>query len=69
MYDSLPASGSLMDINIDKSMLQFVRNAHGRYQEALECKQKAATKEDKKISATRRASNQIKKIRWKGRNS
>jgi len=37
VYDSLQASGGLIGVNIDKSLLQFVRGAHRGYQEALEC--------------------------------
>lgn len=62
VYDSVQASGGLIGVNIDKSMLQFVRGAHRRYQEALECKRKAATEEDKKAAAKRRAHDEIKTL-------
>jgi len=35
VYDSMLALGGLIGVNIFKSMLQFIRGAHGRYQEAL----------------------------------
>jgi len=60
VYDSVQASGGLIGVNIDKSMLQCVRGTHGKYQETLECKRKAATEEDKKTAAKRRASEEIK---------
>lgn len=62
VYDSVQTSGGLAGLNIDKSMLQFVRCAHRRYQEALECKRKAATEEDKKAAAKRKANDQIKSL-------
>jgi len=62
VYDSVQASGGLIGINIDKSMLQFVRGTHRRYQEALECKRKAATEEDKKTASKRRASEEIQSL-------
>jgi len=62
VYDSVQASGGLIGVNIDKSMLQFVRGTHRRYQESLECKRKAATKEDKKTASKRRASEEIQSL-------
>jgi len=41
-------------------MLQFVRGAQRRYQEALECKRNAATEEERKAAAKRRATEEIK---------
>jgi len=43
-------------------MLKFVRGSHRRYQEALECKRKAATEENKKTAAKRRASEEIQSL-------
>jgi len=62
VYDSVQASGYLIYIHIDKSMLQYARGAHRRYQEALECKRKAATEEDKQTAAKRRASEEIQSL-------
>jgi len=42
VYDSVQAAGSLTLVDIDKSMLQFVRRSHRMYQDALECKRKVA---------------------------
>jgi len=43
-------SRGLISVKFPKSMLQLVRGAQRRYQEALECKQKDATEEDKKAA-------------------
>lgn len=60
VYDSVQAAGGLTGVNIDKSMLQFVRSSHRTYQEALECKRKAASDEDKKTAAKRKAMAAVK---------
>jgi hypothetical protein len=62
VYDSVQASGGWKDVQIDKSLLQFVRGAHRRYQEALECKRKAASEENKKAATKRRATEEIKAL-------
>lgn len=65
VYDSVQAAGGLTGVNIDKSMFQFVRSAHRTYQEALKCKQKAASEENKKIAAKRKLNEAIKELRDK----
>jgi hypothetical protein len=68
VYDSVQASGGWKDVQIDKSLLQFVRGAHRRYQEALECQRKAASEENKKTATKRRATEEIKALMEKKKN-
>lgn len=62
VYVSVQASGGLRGVNIDKPVLQLVRGAHRRCQETLECTQKAASEEDKKVAARRKATEEIKSM-------
>ena len=65
VYDPVQAAGGLTGVNIEKSMFHFVRSAHRTYQEALECTQKAASDENKKIAAKRKLNEAVKELRDK----
>jgi len=50
VYDSVQDAGGITSVNIDKSMLQFMRGARSRYQDALERKRQAAYDLDKRAA-------------------
>jgi hypothetical protein len=62
VYDSVKDAGGITSVNIDKSMLQFVRGARGRYQDALERKRQAASDLDKRAASKRKADHDIKTL-------
>jgi len=62
VYDSVQALGGITSVKIEKSMMQFVRGAHGRYQEALERKRQSAADNDKRAAEKRKAAQQIKTL-------
>jgi hypothetical protein len=65
VYDAMQAAGGLTAININKSMLQFVRGAHGRYTEALARKRQAQSEQNKKTSEKKRVADAIKVLEAK----
>ena len=64
-YDAINAAGSLYLVNIDKSMLQYMRGARSRYQVALELKRNESAEEQRKSLEKRRASDQVKLLKAK----
>jgi hypothetical protein len=62
VYDSVQDAGGVTSVNIDKSMLQFMRGARGRYQEALELKRQSTSDLDKRAAAKRKAAHDIKTL-------
>ena len=38
VYDAVAEAGDVLNINIDKSLIQYAKNAHSRYMEAQEQK-------------------------------
>lgn len=65
VYDSVQKSGGVLSVNIDKRMLQFVRAARSRWEEALK---KRTTAEDNRKSAVaqkRKAAQDIKVLETK----
>jgi len=62
VYDSVQDAGGITSVNIDKSMLQFVRGARCRYQGALERKRQGASDLDRLAASKRKATNEIKTL-------
>ena len=54
--------GGLQSVNIDKSLLQFVRGSHHRYTQALEQKRKERSDAEKEIAAKKRIGSEVKKL-------
>jgi len=54
VYDSVQDAGGILSVNIDKSMLQCMRGARGRYQDALELKRQSTSVVDKRAASKRR---------------
>lgn len=62
VYDSVQDAGGITSVNIDKSMLQFMRGARGRYQDALERKRQSKSDLDKLAASKRKAAHEIKTL-------
>ena len=60
VYDSIVASGGVLNVNITSGMLTFARQSHSSYQECLTQKQEKATNEEKKAKERKMAAEQIK---------
>ena len=60
VYDSVVASGGVLNVNISSGMLTYARQSHSRYQECLKQKREKATNEEKKAKERKRAAEQIK---------
>ena len=58
VYDSVVASGGVLNVNISSGMLTYARQSHSRYQECLKQKREKATNEERK--ERKRAAEQIK---------
>ena len=48
VYDSVVASGGVLNVNITSGMLTYARQSHSGYQECLTQKREKATNEEKK---------------------
>ena len=62
VYDSVQDAGGILSVNIDKSMLQFMRGVRGRYQEDLERKRQSASDLEKRAASKRKAAHEIKTL-------
>ena len=62
VHDHINAVGGLQSVNIDKSLLQFVRGSHHRYTQALEQKRKERSDAEKEIAAKKRIGSEVKKL-------
>ena len=65
VYDSVVASGGVLNVNITSGMLTYARQSHSRYQECLKQKREKATNEEKKAKEKKRAAEQIKVLEEK----
>jgi hypothetical protein len=63
LYDAVRAAGGLTAVDINKSMMHYVRGSHGRYTEALERKRLAAAEENKKLAEKKRVADAIKTLK------
>ena len=66
VYDSVVASGGVLNVNITSGMLTYPRQSHSRYQECLKQKREKATNEEKKAKERKRAAEQIKVLEETG---
>ena len=64
VYDSIVASGGVLNVNIKSGMLKYARQSHSRCQECLKQKREKATNEEKKGKERKRA-EQIKELKEK----
>ena len=65
VYDSILASGGVLNVSITNGMLTYARQSHSRYQECLKQKREKATNEEKKAKERKRAAEQIKVLEEK----
>ena len=62
VHDHINAVGGLQSVNIDKSLLQFVKGSHHKYTQALEQKRKERSDAEKEIAAKKRIGSEVKKL-------
>ena len=60
VYDSVVASGGVLNVKITSGMPTYARQSHSRYQECLEQKREKSTNEEKKAKERKRAAEQVK---------
>ncbi|XP_041775449.1 uncharacterized protein LOC121595491 [Anopheles merus] len=60
VYDAILNAGGVLGVDINKSLIQYARNAHGRYVESLEQKKKERAQKDD-ASARKKTTNQALK--------
>jgi len=65
VYDAVLACGGVAAVEVDKSLLQYVRGSHFRYQECLRKKRMSIQDEEQKASDRKRAADQIKVLKAK----
>jgi len=65
VYDTIQAAGGLTAIDINKSIMQYVRGSHGRYTEALACRRETQSQEKQKASEKKRVADAIKALEAK----
>ena len=58
-YDSVTAAGGITSVNIDKSMMNYVRSSRGRYMDELKRKRDEQSAEDRKRQERKRAAEAI----------
>src|SRR6266516_3466585 len=63
VYDAVHDAGGIAGINVNKSMLQFVRGARSRYEQCLELKRRDTADNVRKAADRRRAAEEIKVLR------
>ena len=62
VYDSIVASGGVLNVNITSGMLTYARQSHSRYQECLKQKREKITNEEKKAKERKRAAGHNKNL-------
>jgi hypothetical protein len=65
VYDAVQSAGGLSSVQIDKTLLSFVRGSHARYLQALERKRQSAVEHDKQVAIKRKADSEIKQLEIK----
>ena len=65
VYDAVLAAVGVTAVEVDKSLLQFVRSSHSRQLECLRKKRLSTHDEEQKASERKRAIDQIKLLRAK----
>ena len=65
VFDSIRSSGGVMGVVIDKRLLQHVRGARSRYEEATRARKAAKTENDAKSAAKRKIVGDIKQLEIK----
>jgi len=65
VYDGVRNLGGLLKVKIDKSMQQYARGAHSRYQAAMQAKKVVQHEEEKKVAARKRVAESIKVLKEK----
>jgi hypothetical protein len=65
VYHAVQSVGGVMNVNIDKSMLQYVRGSRARYMEDLKRKREQKADEDRKTDERKRAAETIKMLKSK----
>jgi hypothetical protein len=65
VYDAVQSAGGVSSIQIDKTLLSFVRGSHARYLQALERKRQSAVEHDKQVAFKRKADSEIKLLEIK----
>ena len=69
VYDSIVASGGVLNINIASWILSYAKQSHSCYQECLKQKREKARNEEKKDKKRNTAAEQIKVLKEKDLNS
>ena len=64
MYDSITAAGGITSVNIDKSMMNYVRSSRGQYMDKLKRKRDEQSAEDRE---RKRAAEAIQSLKAKKR--
>jgi hypothetical protein len=65
VFDSISNAGGVMEVAIDKRMLQYVRCARSRYDEAMKASKAAKVEDDAKTVTKRKISAEIKALEAK----
>jgi hypothetical protein len=65
VYDAILSAGSVRAVNIDKRMLQYVRSARGRWEEALQLRRAQQCKNEKEMTSQKRLASEIKSLEAK----
>lgn len=67
VYDSITAAGGITSVNIDKSMMNYVRSSRGRYMDELKRKRDEQSADDRKRQERKRAAEAIQSLKAKKR--
>lgn len=59
VYDAVSNAGGVSKVPIDKSLVQYARNAHSRYKEALEAQRKKESEKKQQVERKREAAKMI----------
>lgn len=65
VYDAILNAGGVGSVEINKPMLQYIKNAHGRYKESLDKKKRERSEEDKEKHRKREADKKINELEVK----
>jgi hypothetical protein len=68
VYDSIKYAGGVMEVNIDKPMLQYVRGARSKYEQALQDFKAAQVADTAEAARKRKISTEIKHLQTKKAN-
>ena len=62
VYDAILNAGGVLGVEINKSLIQYARNAHGRYVENLEQKKKERAQTDDASARKKRMHHALKEL-------